>query len=183
MPSVLAQVNQTRSLVELGRFDEAIAGGAALLRCTKEDVGHPSSLVLASWMVPAGRTSAGASPTGGCRCWNGPSACARVELPTYAHWGAPALATAYAMTGRADEAVTLLEQRIETDLATNLLSQHTLTVVMLGEALLLAGREQAALARATEALELSRGRGERGFQAYALRLPRGDHQPPGSRQS
>jgi tetratricopeptide (TPR) repeat protein len=63
-----------------------------------------------------------------------------------------------------------LEETIEYGAAVHLYSQHSLTVVYLGEALLLAGRDREALERATEALELARSRNERGYQAYALRL-------------
>jgi tetratricopeptide (TPR) repeat protein len=98
------------------------------------------------------------------------SLCNELGLPTYAHWIAPALGAAYALTGRADEAVALLEQTIEQGAASSIFSQHSLTVALLGEALLLAGREQEALARATEALGLSRLRNEPGYQAWALRL-------------
>jgi tetratricopeptide (TPR) repeat protein len=77
-------------------------------------------------------------------------------LPTYAHWIAPSLGLAYALTGRADEAMALLEQTIEYGAAVHLVSQHSLTMVYLGEALFLAGRDGDALERAAEALELSR---------------------------
>ena len=91
-------------------------------------------------------------------------------MPTYAHWFAPALGLAYALVGRADEGIALLEQAIAEGVAMHLYAQHSLTVAYLGEAFLLAGRERDALERATEALGLSRTRNERGYQAYALRL-------------
>jgi len=47
---------------------------------------------------------------------------------------------------------------------------HSLLVVHLGEACLLADRLEEALAAASRALTLARQRGERGYEAWALRL-------------
>ena len=47
---------------------------------------------------------------------------------------------------------------------------QTWRLVWLGEALLLAGRPDEAATRANQALEQSRQRGERGYEAWALRL-------------
>ena len=47
---------------------------------------------------------------------------------------------------------------------------HSLAIVQLGEACVLAGRLDDALAAAGRALTLARERGERGYEAYALRL-------------
>jgi class 3 adenylate cyclase/tetratricopeptide (TPR) repeat protein len=169
VPSVLALGNLARSLIELGRLDEGIAAGAEAARIA-EEVEHLGSVAVSGWYAgwPYVRRGdfARAIPLLE-RCV---SLCAELGLPTYAHWGAPALGAAYVLAGRADEAIAVLEARIEVDLATGLVSQHSLSVVQLGEALLVAGREEEALARATEALALSRQRNERGYQAYALRL-------------
>ena len=47
---------------------------------------------------------------------------------------------------------------------------HSLLVARLGEALMLADRIEEALAQAERALALTRERGERGFEAWTLRL-------------
>jgi hypothetical protein len=65
--------------------------------------------------------------------------CRETELPTYYHWVSPSLGAAYALAGQTREAVQLLEEAIAQDLALNILSQHSLTVVHLAEAYLLAG--------------------------------------------
>jgi tetratricopeptide (TPR) repeat protein len=63
-----------------------------------------------------------------------------------------------------------LEGAVAQDLALNILSQHSLTVVHLAEAYLLAGQMQEAYTQAQYALEFSRAHQERGYEAYALRL-------------
>jgi len=82
-------------------------------------------------------------------------------------WAIPAaiLGAAYARAGRFAEAIPLLERAAEIGsmLATPILG-------FLGEAYLLAGRPNEASAVANRALELSRERGERGWQAWSLRL-------------
>jgi hypothetical protein len=49
-------------------------------------------------------------------------------------------------------------------------SQHTLTVILLGHALAAAGHHEQALARASEGLDLARCRKEPGYEAYTLWL-------------
>jgi tetratricopeptide (TPR) repeat protein len=63
-----------------------------------------------------------------------------------------------------------LEGAVAQDLALNILSQHSLTVVHLAEAYLLAGQMEEAYTQAQYALEFSRAHQERGYEAYALRL-------------
>jgi tetratricopeptide (TPR) repeat protein len=66
--------------------------------------------------------------------------------------------------------VTILEQVLAEGAATGLISQQSLALVYLGEALLLTGHEQEALERANEALQFATARHERGYEAFALRL-------------
>jgi class 3 adenylate cyclase len=169
VPSVLARVNLIRSLVELGRFDEAIAEADTMLHIA-EEVGHLGSLTVACWMAGWPFVRRG-EPTRAIPLLERAVRLAdELGLPTYAHWSAPALGAAYTLAGCADDAIPLLEQRIEADLASGLVSQHTLTVILLGEALAAAGHDEEALARASEGLDLARCRKEPGYEAYALRL-------------
>jgi hypothetical protein len=93
-----------------------------------------------------------------------------MELPTYYHWVSPPLGAAYALAGQTREAVQLLEGMVAQDLALNILSQYSLTVVYVAEAHMFAGQIEEAYTRAQYALEFSRAHQERGYEAYALRL-------------
>ena len=82
-------------------------------------------------------------------------------------WAIPAaiLGLAYARTGRLAEGITLLEQAAEIALVLG-----TPVLGFLGEAYLLAGQLEDAYAVSHRALQLSLERGERGWQAWSLRL-------------
>jgi len=169
LPAVLARVNLVRALVELGHFAEAMAHGEEAVQIA-ERIDHPASLLLACWAggLPYLRKGdvARAIP------WlqRGVRICREMELPTFAHWVSPPLGAAYALAGRTSDAVQLLEEAVAQDLALNILSQHSLTLVHLAEAYLLAGCLQLAGDQATRALDLARNRNERGYQVWALRL-------------
>jgi len=64
----------------------------------------------------------------------------------------------------------LLHQALKGMEALGIGGYHSLLVVHLGEACLLADRLEEALAAASRALTLARNRGERGHEAWALRL-------------
>ena len=75
-----------------------------------------------------------------------------------------------ALAGQTREAVQLLEEAVAQDRALHILSQHSLTVVHLAEAYLLAGQMHEASTQAQYALACSRAHQEPGYEAYALRL-------------
>jgi tetratricopeptide (TPR) repeat protein len=79
------------------------------------------------------------------------------------------LGLAYALSGRVDEALPLLEQSME-QLSAAGQSDGSPAMLSLGEAYLLADRLGNAVQLAERALTLSRDRKERGCQAWALRL-------------
>jgi len=85
---------------------------------------------------------------------------------------AASLSVAYILGGRGIDAVPLLTQAIEMEqtLPTELIVYQVHYSLSLGEAHLLAGRLEAAQARAERALALTRAHQERGNEAYALRL-------------
>ncbi len=80
------------------------------------------------------------------------------------------LGHAYARAGRVDEGLALLERAIEIFDATRAWPFRTLITAHRGAACLLAGRLDTALALGHEALTLAREHGERGHEAWALRL-------------
>jgi tetratricopeptide (TPR) repeat protein len=79
------------------------------------------------------------------------------------------LGYAYALAGRLNDALPLLEQAVG-QLPAGQSVYHARLVSYLSEAYLLDGRPEEALPLAASALELSRNRKERGFQAWILGL-------------
>jgi tetratricopeptide (TPR) repeat protein len=80
------------------------------------------------------------------------------------------LGYAYALDGRVAEGIVSLSEAVDSFVTVRSAMNHALSVAWLGEALLLAGRAEEAAAQATTALDLARQRGERGAEAWALRL-------------
>jgi tetratricopeptide (TPR) repeat protein len=80
------------------------------------------------------------------------------------------LGAAYTQAGRVADAVPLLTQALERAIATAIVDYQVLCLLPLGEAHLLAGHLEKALALAEQALEITRAHQERGNEAYALRL-------------
>jgi tetratricopeptide (TPR) repeat protein len=76
----------------------------------------------------------------------------------------------YAWSGRIGEGVSCLQQALAAYESAGIGFHHSLSVEQLGEAYLLADQVENARACADRALMLARGRGERGYEAWALRL-------------
>ena len=76
----------------------------------------------------------------------------------------------YALSGRIAEGVSCLQQALAAYESAGTGFHHSLGVEQLGEAYLLADQVDNARACADRAVMLARGRGERGYEAWALRL-------------
>ena len=75
----------------------------------------------------------------------------------------------HARSGRVQDGVAWLERALAAYDALGMAHLHTITVAQLAEAYLLAGRLENARASADRAVTLARERGERGYEAWALR--------------
>jgi tetratricopeptide (TPR) repeat protein len=96
---------------------------------------------------------------------------ARIEnIPFFVPFIAAPLGWAYALAGRIDGGVTLIEQAIEQAGSMQLVAHQALRLTWLAQAHLLGGRRETALGRARRALHLAEDRQERGQQAYVRRL-------------
>jgi class 3 adenylate cyclase/tetratricopeptide (TPR) repeat protein len=80
------------------------------------------------------------------------------------------LGRAYALTGRPEEGLRLLEDAVRRAEDMQWAANHPLRLVWLGETYLLTGDGSSGRRLGTRALELARRLGERGHEAYALRL-------------
>jgi hypothetical protein len=76
----------------------------------------------------------------------------------------------YAWSGRIGEGVSCLQQALTAYECAGIGFCHSLSVEQLGEAYLLADQVENARARAERAVMPARGRGERGHEAWAIRL-------------
>ena len=92
------------------------------------------------------------------------------DIPLLFPLVAAPLGLAYALAGRHDEGLRLLDEAIERAEAMEWVSNHAIRLVWLGRAHLLAGHVDTATRLGVRALELARRLGERGHEAYALRL-------------
>jgi len=79
------------------------------------------------------------------------------------------LGSVYAVGGRAKDGLALLERAVAEGEAGRILFDHAMVLTQLGEAHL-EGRADEAERRATQALELARGHGEKANEAWALHL-------------
>jgi len=169
LPIVLSGSWLAICLAELGRFDEAVTHAEAADALALE-VDQPFSLVV------------GHVGVGMVDLWRGEhlKAIAPLEralvisrlsdIPLLFPAAAAPLGLAYALEGRCDEGIGLLEEAVERTEAMELGANHALRLVWLGRSNLLAGNPEAARRFGLRALETARKRGERGHEAYSLEL-------------
>jgi tetratricopeptide (TPR) repeat protein len=96
--------------------------------------------------------------------------CQDADLPAFLSLMAAQLGEAYTLAGRVADAVPLLTQAVEQATALEMVAHQALCGFTLAEAQLLAGRLEEAHAVAERVLAHTRAHGERGNEAYALRL-------------
>jgi DNA-binding NtrC family response regulator/tetratricopeptide (TPR) repeat protein len=90
------------------------------------------------------------------------------EVPAWLPWAAAVRGYALALSGRAAEGIGILEQAIDKAVALPFLFGHSQWLAWLAHAHGLAGHADTAARLATDAVRLSRERGERGYEAWAL---------------
>ena len=166
--SVFAHDRLAWCLAELGEFAEAIAHSEDALRIARE-IDHPPSLVVADrgrGLVPLRR---GDFVQAILPLERSVELCRVTPAPALFDVSAAWLGYAYALSGHLAEGVALLEEAVANPGATGS-ANHPLFLAHLGEAYLLAGRRDEALAVARRALDLAHRQKERGNEAWVLRL-------------
>jgi tetratricopeptide (TPR) repeat protein len=168
-PAVMSRGHLARVLAERGVFDEGVAYGQEAIRLA-EELDHPFSVVVGSLDLAylksvRGQLSQAAplleSAVAQSREWNFTS-----QLPT----AMASLGYVYAWSGRIDEGVASLQQAVTAQERAGIAAYLSLSVARLGEAYLLANQVEDARSCADRALMLARGRGERVYEAWVLRL-------------
>jgi class 3 adenylate cyclase/tetratricopeptide (TPR) repeat protein len=168
-PAPIARSYLSLTLGERGEFDDGIAHAKEGIRLAKK-VDHPFTLVLACWALGyvygvKGELSLAVRllerALALTREWN-----LTVLSPRVTGF----LGSVYARSQRTEEGISLLRQAVEAMEALGVGSYHSLLLVRLGDAFLSADRLEEARVIGERALRLSRERGERGYEAWALRL-------------
>ncbi|HKB25637.1 MAG TPA: AAA family ATPase, partial [Methylomirabilota bacterium] len=158
------------ALAELGEFDEAISRGEEALRVSAAEVGRHGDV----WAhLGAGRLYFVKSDLARAIevLERGLPLCeAGGDLAVYFSRTAASLGGAYALLGRLDEAIPLLARADRHAGSIGFAYGHALVIATLAEAQLLAGDVENAARTAARALTLSRQHGQRGWEAWALRL-------------
>ncbi len=168
-PAVMSRAHLARALAERGVFDEGDAHGQEAIRIA-EALDHPLSVLwgcveLAYLKRVRGELSQAVRllerAVAQCREWN---------ITSHTPIAMASLGHVYALSGRIGEGVSCLKQALTAYECAGIGFPHSLSVEQLGEAYLLADQVENALACADRAVMLARGRGERGYEALALRL-------------
>ena len=168
-PAVMAQAYLARALAERGVFDEGDAHGQEAIRIA-EGLDHPVSvawgcLELAYLKSVKGELSESARllerAVGQGREWN---------ITSHTPVVMASLGHVYARSGRVQEGLSYLQQALADYERAGIGVYHSAAVSHLGEAYLLADQVENARVCADRAVMLARGRGERGYEAWALRL-------------
>jgi tetratricopeptide (TPR) repeat protein len=168
-PAVWSRAQLARALAERGVFDEGDAHGQEAIRIA-EALDHPYSVFVGCLglaylksingeLSPAARLLERAVAQ--CREWN---------ITSQTPIAMASLGHVYARSGRIGEGISCLQQALTAYESAGIGYLHSLSVEQLGEAYLLADQVENARSCADRAVMLAQGRGERGFEAYALRL-------------
>jgi tetratricopeptide (TPR) repeat protein len=168
LPGSFCRAFPAWALAELGDFAEAIAAAETATRIA-EAAREPYSLPVADYTLGRCFLGRGDVRRAIAVVSEGWSRCRDAELPANADHLAGSLGYAYAPARRDHEALPLLERAVREGTSTSR-HFHSLSLVWLGEAHLLAGRAEAARRLGEEARRLSLARSERGNEAYALHL-------------
>jgi tetratricopeptide (TPR) repeat protein len=154
LPAVASRAWLSRCLAELGAFPEASTHGEEAVRIA-EAVDHPNSLIVAylgvGFLSLRQRNLSRAISV----LERGLDLCRVFNILLWFPETAAALGCAYACAGRITEALPLLEEAEQRDVAMGTTGGYALRVGYLSEAYLLAGRMQEAAQLAERALDLA----------------------------
>jgi tetratricopeptide (TPR) repeat protein len=167
-PAVQSRSFLVRTFAERGVFEEGDAHGHEAIRIA-EELDHPYSVVFACLNLAHLNSVRGELSQAAGLLERAAVQCREWDLPVLIPMVVASLGHVYAQLGRISEGASLLQQTLTTYESSGF-AWHSLSVAQLSEALLLADRVDDARAGADRALMLARERGERGHEAWALRL-------------
>jgi tetratricopeptide (TPR) repeat protein len=156
-------------LAELGDFAPGAGIGEEAVRLA-EAVAHPNSIVVVLYYVGLCYRRQGVLQKAIPLLERGLALTQSADIPLQFPTTAALLSAAYALAGRAAEALPLLDQMRERLATGRRMLLHALVLTELSEACLLVGRIDEAHALAARLLELSHTHTGHGYQAHAYRL-------------
>jgi class 3 adenylate cyclase/tetratricopeptide (TPR) repeat protein len=168
-PSVYSRTLVARALAERGVFAEGEAYGHEALQIA-EALDHPFSIVGACLYLAYVNSVSGKFDRAARLVERAVALCREWKITSHTPIAMASLGHVYAWSGRIGEGVSWLEQALAAYESAGIGFDHSLSVEQLGEAYLLAGQVESAHASADRAATLARGRGERGVEAWSLRL-------------
>ncbi len=168
-PSVWARSWLAWALAELGEFEEAarVADEATAIAATGD---HAYSRIQACWGVGMLHLIQGRLDRAMPALEQGLVSARLENVPFFVPFITAPLGGAYALDGRVDSGLALLEQSVEQAASIRLVAHHSLRIAWLAWAQLLAGRREEALTHARRALDIAMERKERGQQVRVRRL-------------
>jgi tetratricopeptide (TPR) repeat protein len=169
LPAVLSRVLLAECHAVLGMFAEGRALGEEGLRIAQA-VNHPASLMFAYRWIGLLSLLQGDLPRALPLLERAVGICQEADLLSWFPRMAATLGAAYTLAGRVADAVPLLTQAMEQNIAIESVPFERMCSFHLGEARLLAGRLEEAQALAERVLALARAHQARGHEAYALWL-------------
>ena len=165
-PAIMSRAHAAWCLAELGEFIEGRRLGLEALRAS-ETLDHHACKVTAHWATGLLYTRQGMLDKAVTILETGLELSRQFDLlDHYFRSIASVLGTAYALLGRVDEALALLDRAIEGYLERNEVPRFA----WISEALVLARRPDEARARAEQALAVYQDIGDRCYEGWALRL-------------
>jgi class 3 adenylate cyclase/tetratricopeptide (TPR) repeat protein len=156
-------------LSELGRFDEAIGHAGAAVRIA-EAADHPYTLSFGLFGLGLAHLRRGDLTRATRVLERGLDLCRTWQIVVGTPPGAATLGAAYALAGRADEALPLVAGAVEEFRRRQNHNRPAFILLCAGMTYLSAGRIDEAASHAREALALTRGLRARGSEAHALCL-------------
>ena len=169
LPAVLSRVWLALCAAECGNAQEA-AGLTGEATAIAEAEDHAYSLVIAHAGTGMLRNLGGNHEGALEPLERGLVITRLADIPFLFPLIAAPLGRAYALTGRTEEGLRLLEDAVQRAEDMQWGANHALRLMWLGEAHLRSGDESTARRLGTRALELARRQGERGHEAHVLRL-------------
>jgi class 3 adenylate cyclase/tetratricopeptide (TPR) repeat protein len=168
-PGILCRGYVVECLAELGGFVEGAERGEEAVRLA-EAVAQPNSMIIVLYGVGLCYRRQGLLQNAISMLERGLALAQSADIPFQFPMTASLLSAAYALAGRAAEALPLLDQMLERLATGRHMLRHTLVLTELSEACLLVGRVEEASALTARLLDLSHTHTGHGYQAHACRL-------------
>jgi class 3 adenylate cyclase/tetratricopeptide (TPR) repeat protein len=159
----------TRSLTELGEFIEGLLRGTEALYIA-EEIDQPLDIIVALQGLGFLHVRQGNMPEAVSTLERSLALCRQWNVPVWLSEIAGPLSVAYSFSGRVGQAIPMMEEAIAWDVAIRRMGGLSLLVTWLAEGYLMNNRPHEARTHTERALELARTHGERGHEAWGLRL-------------